>query len=167
MKNHLERIGRHVLRGIWTGTRDFPPAVLRHIEHEISANSTRHEGNIHFVVEGALHGEPLLHNQSPRARALDIFSHFRLWDTPERNGILIYVLLADRTVDIVVDRGLHQRMDGAPCEEICHRMEAAFREGRFEQGAINGIRALSELLVQHFPALKGRTETETGRALAI
>ena len=30
-------------------------------------------------------------------------------------------------------------------------MEAAFREGRFEQGTIAGIEAISALLARHFP----------------
>ena len=30
-------------------------------------------------------------------------------------------------------------------------MESAFREGRFEQGALDGIHAVGELLARHFP----------------
>jgi uncharacterized membrane protein len=164
---HIERIGRHVLRGLWAGTREFPPAILRNVEHEIAAISDRHQGDIHFVVEGALHGTPLLHNQLARERAIDIFSHFRLWDTPLRNGVLVYVLLADRTVDIVVDRGLHEKIQGAAWEEICRSMEKEFREGRFEEGALDGIRAIGQLLAEHFPLSTGRAETLHGRAIAL
>ena len=31
-------------------------------------------------------------------------------------------------------------------------MEAHFHEGRFEEGAIGGVRGVSEVLTRHFPA---------------
>jgi len=164
---HIERIGRHVLRGMWAGTREFPPTALRIVEHEISTMSEDHEGNIHFVVEGALHGTPLLQNQMARERAIDIFSHFRLWDTPSRNGVLIYVLLADRSVDIVVDRGLHERIQPMEWAKICRGMEKEFRDGRFEEGALNGVRAIGRLLAEHFPLATRHAERLQGQAIAI
>ncbi len=67
-----------------------------------------HSGQVRFVVEGALDGAPLFRNQPARERALDVFSHLRIWDTAHNNGVLIYLLLADRDVEIVADRGIRR-----------------------------------------------------------
>jgi uncharacterized membrane protein len=103
------------------------------------------------VVEGALDGAPLFRNQPARQRALDVFSHLRIWDTAHNNGVLIYLLLADRDVEIVADRGIHAKVGAAVWENICAAMEAEFRQGRFESGVVNGIGAISQQLAQHFP----------------
>ena len=107
------------------------------------------------MVEGALDGAPLFRNQPARERALDIFSHLRIWDTAHNNGVLIYLLLADRDVEIVADRGIDAHVGAAGWEKICVDMETAFRAGQFERGVIKGIEAVSQLLATHFPPQAG------------
>ena len=81
-----------------------------------------------------------------------MFAHLRVWDTEENNGVLIYLLLADRQVEIVADRGVHARAGTAGWEAICRRMEVHFRAGAFEAGVIEGIEAVSEILTREYPA---------------
>ena len=102
----IKRIGKHLLEHRSRVRRIFPPKVLATIEQAIKAGEATHSGQIRFVVEGALDGAPLFRNQSARERALDVFSHLRIWDTAHNNGVLIYLLLADRDVEIVADRGI-------------------------------------------------------------
>jgi uncharacterized membrane protein len=92
---------------------------------------------------------------SPRARAVAVFSQLRVWDTEQNSGVLIYLLLADRDVEIVADRGIHRRVGEATWEAVCKRMEGHFRSGRFEEGVIAGISEVSALLRSHFPAGPG------------
>ena len=75
----------------------------------------------------------------------------RIWDTEHNNGVLIYLLLADRKVEIVADRGIDASVGSAGWEKICRDMEAEFAAGRFEQGALAGIAAVSRELARHFP----------------
>jgi len=147
----IGRIGKHLLGHRWRVRRDFPPRVMSAIERAIQAGEATHGGQIVFAVEGALDGVPLFRNQPARARALDIFAHLRIWDTAHNNGVLIYLLLADRDVEIVADRGIHASVGAAVWESICAAMEAEFRQGRFENGIVGGIEAISRLLAQHFP----------------
>src|SRR3954447_21369455 len=109
----IRGIGRHLLQHHWRVRKVFPPAVLAAIERAIKASEATHSGQIRFVVEGALDGAPLLRNQSARARALDVFSHLRIWDTAHNNGVLIYLLLADRDVEILADRGVDAKVGAA------------------------------------------------------
>ncbi|HWX64655.1 TPM domain-containing protein [Bradyrhizobium sp.] len=147
----IKRIGRHLLEHHWRVRRAFPPPVLARIEAAIKAGEATHSGQVRFVVEGALDGLPLFRDQPARERALDIFSHLRIWDTAHNNGVLIYLLLADRDVEIVADRGIDAKVGAAPWENICREMQAAFRSGRFEAGVIDGIQAVSRELAKHFP----------------
>jgi uncharacterized membrane protein len=148
---NLKRIGKHLLEHRWRVRRRFPPKALATIERAIKAGETTHSGQVRFVVEGALDGAPLLKNQSPRDRAIDIFSHLRIWDTAHNNGVLIYLLLADRRVEIIADRGIDSKVGRAGWENICRDMEDEFKAGNFEGGVLKGIEAVSRQLAAHFP----------------
>ncbi len=148
---NIRRIGRHLLEHRWRVRRIFPPQVLAAIEQAIRAGEATHSGQVRFVVEGALDGAPLFRDQSARERALDIFSQLRIWDTAHNNGVLIYLLLADRNVEVVADRGIDAKVGAAGWEKICAEMESNFRAGNFAGGTIKGIQAVSRQLAAHFP----------------
>jgi TPM domain len=151
----IKRISKHLLEHRWRVRRDFPPRVLGAIEQAIRDGEATHSGQIRFVVEGALDGAPLFRDQPARERALDVFSHLRIWDTHHNNGVLIYLLLADRDVEIVADRGIDMKVGAAGWEAICRVMESDFRAGRFEHGVIEGIAAVSRELAKYFPPTAG------------
>ncbi|MBS0335941.1 MAG: TPM domain-containing protein [Proteobacteria bacterium] len=142
---------RHLLLDDIAVRRDFPRPVLGAIERAIATQEKRHRGELRFVVEGGLPLGPLLAGRTARERALDVFSRLRIWDTEDNAGVLVYLLLADRRVEIVADRGIHARVGTAAWDAICGEMQAAFAGGRFEAGAILGIEAISDLLAGHFP----------------
>jgi uncharacterized membrane protein len=147
----IRRIARHLVEHHWRARRIFTPRVLVDIEQAIRTGEATHCGQLRFVVEGALDGRPLFRNQPARERALDIFSHLRIWDTAHNNGVLIYLLLADRKVEIVADRGIDAKVGAAGWEAICRDMEADFQKGQFKTGVIKGIAAVSRELARYFP----------------
>lgn len=142
----IERLFRHLLFTRRQLRRAFPPATLDAIEQAIRRAESRHRGEIRFVVEGALHGHALLSGQSARERAIVLFSELRVWDTEANNGVLIYVLLADRRLEIVADRGIHARVAPELWNVIARGMEQAFASGRFEAAAIDAVRAVADCL---------------------
>src|ERR1700733_15128821 len=147
----IKRIGRHLIEHRWRERRIFTPNVLDNIERAIKAGEATHSGQVRFVVEGALDGAPLFRGQSARERALDIFAHLRIWDTAHNNGVLIYLLLADRKVEIVADRGIDALVGAKGWEKICAEMEKDFKAGNFARGVIRGIAQVSQQLALHFP----------------
>jgi uncharacterized membrane protein len=147
----IKRIARHLVQHHWRAKQIFPQNVLDRIEQAIKQSEATHSGQVRFVVEGALDGRPLFRNQHARERAIDVFSHLRIWDTAHNNGVLIYLLLADRDVEIIADRGIDAKVGAAGWETICRAMEAEFGAGQFERGAIDGIAAVSRELAKHFP----------------
>src|SRR6266567_999302 len=145
------RFGRHLITDHWSARRAFPPTALQRIEAAVTAGEARHTGQVRFVVEAALPLSQILRGQTPRERALEVFGRLRVWDTEENCGVLVYVLLADKDVEIVADRGIHRRVGDDAWKSICRTMEAAYRERRFEEGAVAGVDAINALLIEHFP----------------
>ena len=139
----------------WRLRRAFSRPTLDAIEKAVRASESVHGGQIRFAVGGALHGARLYRGESPRERALEVFSQLRMWDTEHRNGVLIYVLLADRAVEIVADRGAHVRIGSSEWQSICRSMEEHFRAGEYRAGAVKGIEAVTRHLARHFPAGHG------------
>jgi uncharacterized membrane protein len=147
----IRRIGKHLLEHNWRAKRIFPPRALATIEQAIKAGEATHSGQVRFVVEGALDGKPLFRDQPARERALDLFSQLRIWDTARNNGVLIYLLLADRQVEIIADRGIDAKVGREGWEKICKAMESDFKAGNFAGGVVRGIEVVSKQLAAHFP----------------
>ena len=155
----IKRIVKHLFATDGQVKRTFPHSALKAIEKAIAASESEHAGEIRFAIEAALDGGPLFKGQSSRERALDVFSQLRVWDTQHNTGLLIYLLLADRTVEIVADRGIHDKVGGQEWEKICRQMEMAFKQSNFEGGVIAGVQAVSQHLKAHFP-VAGRDRNE-------
>ncbi len=147
----LARISKHLLMPPWRVRTVFTAHSLRTIETAIRECEAKHSGEIRFAVESALSFFPLMRNQPVYERALEVFSQLRVWDTESNNGVLIYLLLADRDVEIIADRHIHQNVPRKEWERICHNMEAMFRLGKFESGVIAGIHAIGAHLAKHYP----------------
>jgi len=140
--------------------RRFPVKVMESIEAAIASAETRTSGEIRFMIESALELPDLWGGVKPRERALQTFAVLHLWNTELRNGVLIYVLMADRDVEIIADRGAAQRIAQDDWEGVCRLMEGHFREARFAEGALAGVEAVGRLLERHFPAQAGHNRDE-------
>jgi hypothetical protein len=148
---NFRRLARHLFMPPWAWRRAFPQATLDAIEAAIHASETTHGGEIRFAIENSLPAILVLRGMSGRERAIEMFSNLRVWDTEQNSGVLVYLLLADHDIEIVADRGIAARVDHAAWEAVAQTMEAGFRQGEFERGALEGIRRISELLAQNLP----------------
>jgi uncharacterized membrane protein len=137
--------------------RALPETAVDALEKAIGMAERGSSGQIRLVVEAHW---PLwqVKHQAPRGRALEWFSQMRVWDTEHNNGVLIYLLFAERDVEIVADRGFNSRVLAGQWEAICKAMEARFKQSEFEAGIVDGITAIGDLLREHFPADMGKNE---------
>ncbi|HWJ35454.1 MAG TPA: TPM domain-containing protein [Steroidobacteraceae bacterium] len=152
----LARLMKHVSASHWRTRLLFPKTTLDAIEQAVARAERTHAGEIRFAIETSLAPLHIINEMSPRDRALEVFAHLRVWDTEHNNGVLIYVQLADRDVEIVADRGLHGRVGQPEWEAVCRLMEDHFRAGRYHAGAIAGVDAVGTLLARHFPPPTGQ-----------
>jgi len=151
----FSRMFRHLCATRAGTRRRFTDSVDAGIESAIRTAESRTSGEIRFVIETALDIAELWGGLAPRDRALQIFSQLKVWDTELRNGVLIYVLVADRDVEIVADRAAAARIAPGDWEAACRVMESHFRAGRFSEGSLAGVSAVGGLLEREFPSRSG------------
>ncbi len=151
---------RHLFLDHLVLKRAFPRKTLDAIGRAVAEQEKRHRGELRVVIEGGLPLQVLLAGRAARERALEHFTRLRVWDTEDNAGVLVYLLLADRRVELVADRGIHACVGEAAWEAICGAMQREFAAGRFEAGILTGLSAVSDLLALHFPAKAGGNPNE-------
>ncbi|WP_374512431.1 TPM domain-containing protein [Niveibacterium sp.] len=137
--------------------RVLDDAVMKRLQALVSESETRHSGEIRIVVEAGLPNSYLWKRLSARDRAITLFGKLRVWDTEHNNGVLIYLLLAERRIEIIADRALDRRVSIIEWHSLLGDMRAEFAAGRFEQGLTAAVAAVSGLLRQHFPLAPGES----------
>lgn len=163
----IVRALRHLFSTRWGTRRRFTPEVLARIEQGIARLESQHAGEIRFAVETAFDLPELWYGLTPRQRAVLVFGQLGVWDTAGDNGVLIYVLMADRSVEIVADRAIAARVPQAEWDAVCREMEAHFGAGRFAEGAEAGIAAVGRLLTAHFPGQGGDRNEQPDRPVLL
>lgn len=138
--------------------RLFPEASLQRIAEAIARDELRHRGEVCFAVESALDWHAVRAGRQARDRAVEVFSRLRVWDTAENNGVLIYLLLADRRIEILADRGLAGRVSDEQWRGVCQLMEERLRAGDAEAAVLEGVEAAGGLLAAHFPRIDGHVD---------
>lgn len=143
-----------ILRHRWLDETDSARALgkdgIERMQARVAAAERRHSGEIRICVEAGLPLSYLWRDAPVRERAVTMFGKLRVWDTEHNNGVLIYLLLAERAIEIVADRGLTRHVQQAQWDQLVAGMQAAFRAGRYEAGLMAAVDAVDGLLVQHF-----------------
>jgi len=155
-KMNIKRIARHLFTLRGAVKRHFSKASLKAIEEAIGLSEKEHGGEIRFAVESSLPLRAIVGSVTGRERAIQVFSDLRVWDTADNSGVLIYLLLADRDVEIVADRGINKHATQERWEKVCREMEEEFKAGNFKEGVIMGI----ELITKHLKEFSPRREDD-------
>ncbi|GAA4031338.1 TPM domain-containing protein [Actimicrobium antarcticum] len=148
----LKRLWRHGLTTSAAGRRAFPPATLREIQTTIAGGERVHRAEIKVIIEAALDMMDVLEKKSARERARELFSEYRIWDTEENSGVLLYVNLADRKVEIIADRGVNTLLTRTDWHAVCAMMTSGFASSIFHDSVIAALNELNRLLQQHAPS---------------
>lgn len=151
MFKRLQRIWRHRWLDESDLRRALPPELLQRLAEKVQASEARHQGQVRIHAEAGLPWSYLWREATPRERAVTLFGKLRVWDTELNNGVLIYLLLAERAIEVVADRGLARQVDEAQWRAIVQGMGQSFAQARFEEGLTQALDQVSALLVRHFP----------------
>ena len=156
--NKFKRIIQHIWLDASDTKRAIPPDVFKRLTAQVATSESLHTGQIRICVEASLPtsylwrlGSKVSIEQLIRQRAVMLFGKLRVWDTEHNNGVLIYLQLAERSIEVVADRGLSRHVPDDAWQAITQRMSMAFREGRFEDGLRLALDEVSKLLIAHFP----------------
>jgi hypothetical protein len=146
------RMLKHFAAPAWLSRRLFRSADVTAIAAAVKAAESAHRGELRFVAEGPLALGHLWHGISPRQRALELFGALRVWDTAENNGVLVYVQLVDRKVEILADRAISAKVSQVEWDSVCREAEGAFAAKAYRRGALDVIDHIARLLSIHFPS---------------
>lgn len=148
----MQRLTANLFRS-WFGMRGaFPPVLLNEMTRAIGDGERHHLGEVRFAVESRLAPSAVWAGLDAHARARQVFSQLGVWDTEERTGVLFYVLLAERRIEIIADRGIARRVEQAAWDALCARMRECYARGQWRQGSLDGIAGAHALLAEHFPS---------------
>lgn len=153
--NRFARILRHRWFDETDAARALDAAALGRLEQRVAASEHRHSGEIRICVEAGLPLSYLWRGATARERAITMFGKLRVWDTEHNNGVLLYLLLAERAIEIVADRGLDRHVGAHEWQRLIEHMRGAFRAGRFEDGLAQAVDTVDAALVRHFPLAEG------------
>jgi uncharacterized membrane protein len=148
----LRRALRHLFSTRNEAERAFPPSALGAITEAITAGEQTHRGEVRLIVEKGLPLSLAWAGVTNRQRAIALFADYGIWDTEDNCGVLIYVNLADRKVDIIADRGIDRRIDAATWQAVCDTMTRGFARGEFQAATLAAIAQVNQLLRTHFPS---------------
>ena len=150
--------GTRLLRHRWSEARlrtAVPQTLVETLTRQVAASEDRHTGQVRICVEAGLPAAYVWRSATAHERAVALFGKLRVWDTEHNNGVLIYLLLADRAIEIVADRGLAKHVPTSTWETVIAEMREALGTGHYEQALAQAIETVSRLLAQHFPSVPG------------
>jgi len=87
----------------------------------------------------------------PVARAVAVFEGLGMQRTVGRNGVLVYVAVADRKLAVIGDTDIHRRVDDAYWQGVVDGMRRHLAGERRRDGFVHAIGELGALLSRHFP----------------
>jgi len=119
---------------------------LRHAEivTAIREAEAKTSGQIRLLISPA-------HVEDPVAAAQKEFTRLRLDQSPERNGVLIFVAPRARKFAVIGDQAVHARCGDEFWRQLAGAMSGYFRQGDFSAGIAHGVQKAGELLAGHFP----------------
>ncbi len=154
------RLFRHLFTTRGAGRRAFNSQSLKAIQEVIKQGESQHRAELRLMIEPGLSLWDLLSGTRPRQRARELFVHYRIWDTEENSGILLYLNLADRQLEIIADRGVARLLDAKQWQQISRTMTSGFAAGRYEESVVQAITELNALLQKVLPAGGGSHRNE-------
>jgi uncharacterized membrane protein len=164
---NFKRLWRHLTTGQAGGRHAFPKTVLAEIQTTIAEGEQLHRAEVRIIIEPAMPLVDVLENIHPRARARTLFSDYRIWDTEENCGVLIYLNLADRQVEIVADRGIGRLVQAAEWQAVCDTLTSGLRRGAFRDSTIAALTQLNGLLHQKLPTTGDRVNQLSDKPIVL
>lgn len=154
----MKRVMRHFTTGWWHLRKALGPQHNQLLTSAVRSAEQGTSGEIRVVVETSLDLWPLMRGQSARERAIEVFKQEHVWDTEHNNGVLLYILLAERDAEIVADRGLNSKVSPHEWQTICAALEREVSHEGLARALSHAIERIGEILRRAFPAVHSGNE---------
>lgn len=138
----------------------FSPEIMERLQAVIAEGEATHRGEVRLIIESSLPFRKIRRGMTTRQRALDLFGTFRVWDTEENNGVLLYINIADHKLEVIADRAAARGIGDPHWQSVCSLAQQAFKAGDFERGVAEALTAIHRALATVFPADARSAENE-------
>jgi len=85
-----------------------------------------------------------------RGRAKQLFAELGVWDTELNSGILLYLNLCERKVEIVIDRGIQQATTQQVWNEVCQSIIEKMAQREYRLALTDGVTQIGTILDQFY-----------------
>lgn len=148
-------------------TKRFFNAQDQHaIAEAVTAAEHGHVGEIQVVIEGCLPSR-MAYYVDTHARARQLFAELGVWDTELNSGVLLYLNLCERKVEIVIDRGIKSATTQQVWDEVCAHIVQGLAQQQYRQAVITGVQEIGEILDVFYDRQLIDTQNELGNAPII
>ena len=158
LASRIARLVRHRMRDERNTHRVVGKDAVQRIAQRVAQSEQAHSGQVRVCIESSLPASYVMRDATARDRAVAMFGKLRVWDTEHNNGVLVYVLLVERAIEVVADRGVAARVPQEQWDGIVTRMQSAFSDARFEDGLLRAIDEVTAVLTAHFPREAGQAQ---------
>lgn len=146
MKNAFKKLtGYAALEGQWLRRRHFDEELLAHVAERIKASENTHTGELVLAIEAVMPA----HEPDPSMRALEVYGRLRIWDTPLNSGVLLYIALDQRAIEIIADRGITAA--NTQWQQVCEGLQTHFAQGEYIEGLFAAVDKIEQILQKHAP----------------
>ena len=112
-----------------------------------------------FVLALLLHWRPVRYRLVPRRvkfahahrRAVEQFLAQNMHTTAGRTGVLLFVSVAERYVEVLADSGIHKMVPDTEWQAIVDKLTIDIGDGAAGDGLAAAVTAIGERLARHFP----------------
>lgn len=119
------------------------------ISNAVAEAEQGHIGEIQVVIEACLPSK-LAYSQTTLTRARQLFAELGTWDTEYNSGVLLYLNLCERKVELVIDRGIKQASTQAIWDEICANIIQYLSQQEFRKAMVEGVIAIGQVLNEYY-----------------
>lgn len=126
-------------------SRYFSRADQHAIAQAVTQAEQGHAGEIQVVIEGHIPSHQA-YTQNTCLRARQLFAELGVWDTEYNSGVLLYLNLCERTVELVFDRGIQQATEQAVWHNICQEMVAGLKQRHYREAVVQGVMKIGQVL---------------------
>ena len=108
-----------------------------------------HRGEVFLIVENHLPIQDAYYINC-RDRAIDLFSEYRVWDTEENTGVLVYVNICEHQLEIVADRGISAHVSPTVWHAMCEKAVSGIANKKTEESVAELLDEVGQVLRQYY-----------------
>ncbi|MDN5664662.1 TPM domain-containing protein [Psychrobacter celer] len=124
-------------------------AAKARLTAKVTSAERGHRGEVFLIIENHLPIQQAYHIGC-RERAIDLFSEYRVWDTEENTGVLIYVNICEHSLEIVADRGISAHVSPTVWRAMCDKAVAGIANQKTEESLLELLDEVGQVLLQYY-----------------